>query len=323
MLLSVILPCYNEEQIIAQTYCRLTRMLQSLNNIDYELIFIDDGSEDSTFTILAGLQQEDPHIRIVQLSRNFGQQMATTAGMAHARGEAVILMDADLQDPPELIPDMISEWKKGFDVVYGERTERPNEGLLKRLTSRAFYQIIHHLSDVKIPQDTGDFRLMDRTVVQAFLTLGERHRFVRGLVSWLGFRQTGLFFRRPARQAGKTKYPFTKSLKLATDAMVSFSSRPLKLATWLGFSASGIALAGIVYALVMRLLTDIWVTGWTALFIAVLFMGGVQLISMGIIGEYIGRIYAETKRRPLYLIQKKLGFPDDDPSPAQDKIIDD
>jgi len=323
MLLSVILPCYNEEQIIAQTYCQLTQILQSLNNIDYELVFIDDGSEDSTFSILAGLQQEDPHIRIVQLSRNFGQQMATTAGMEHARGEAVILMDADLQDPPELIPDMISEWKKGFDVVYGERTERPNEGLLKRLTSRAFYQIIHHLSDVEIPQNTGDFRLMDRTVVQAFLTLRERGRFVRGLISWLGFRQTGLYFRRPARQAGKTKYPFTKSLKLAADAMVSFSSRPLKLATWLGFSASGVALAGIVYALVMRLLTDIWVTGWTALFIAVLFMGGVQLICMGIIGEYIGRIYAETKCRPLYLIQKKLGFPNGEPSPAQDKIIDD
>ena len=323
MLLSVILPCYNEEQIIAQTYCQLTQILQSLNNIDYELVFIDDGSEDSTFSILAGLQQEDPHIRIVQLSRNFGQQMATTAGMEHARGEAVILMDADLQDPPELIPDMISEWKKGFDVVYGERTERPNEGLLKRLTSRAFYQIIHHLSDVEIPQNTGDFRLMDRTVVQAFLTLHERGRFVRGLISWLGFRQTGLYFRRPVRQAGKTKYPFTKSLKLAADAMVSFSSRPLKLATWLGFSASGVALAGIVYALIMRLLTDIWVTGWTALFIAVLFMGGVQLICMGIIGEYIGRIYAETKCRPLYLIQKKLGFPNGEPSPAQDKIIDD
>jgi dolichol-phosphate mannosyltransferase len=321
MLLSVILPCYNEEQIIAETYHRLTRILQSLDDIDYELIFVDDGSEDNTFSILTGYQQNDSRVRILKLSRNFGQQMATTAGMAHASGDAIILMDADLQDPPEMIPSMISEWKKGFDVVYGERMERPGEGLLKRVTSRAFYRIIRRLSDVKIPQDTGDFRLMDRTVVHAFLTLRERDRFVRGLVSWLGFRQTGLSFRRPPRQAGETKYPFTKSLKLAADAMVSFSSRPLKLATWLGFSASGVALAGIVYALVLRLLTDIWVTGWTALFIAVLFMGGVQLICLGIIGEYIGRIYGETKCRPLYLIQKKLGFSNGDPYPAFNRTI--
>jgi dolichol-phosphate mannosyltransferase len=226
----------------------------------------------------------------------------------HAGGDAVVIIDADLQDPPEVIVEMVAKWREGYHVAYGVRIDRPGETAFKLWTAKAFYRLIDRVSDTRIPLDTGDFRLMDRRVVDALASMPERDRFVRGLVSWVGFRQVAVPYQRAPRLAGESKYPLYKMLRFALDGITSFSVAPLKLATWLGFTVSALALLGIVYALVLRLFTSIWVTGWTALFIVVLFMGGVQLISLGIIGEYIGRIYGEVKRRPLYIVGERLGF---------------
>ncbi len=248
-------------------------------------------------------------MRVLALSRNFGHQMAVTAGLQHVAGHVVVLIDADLQDPPEVIVEMLDRWRQGADVVYGVRTEREGETAFKRGTASAFYRLLARLTDVAIPLDTGDFRLMDRTVGDAFLAMPERDRFVRGMVAWTGFRQEPVLYRRAARLAGETGWPLRKMLRFAVDGIVSFSLAPLRLATWLGLLAAGLALAGIVYAVALRLLTDAWVSGWTSLFIAILFMGGVQLVLLGILGEYVGRIYGEVKRRPLYLVKERLGFP--------------
>jgi len=226
----------------------------------------------------------------------------------HARGDAVVLIDADLQDPPEVIGEMVARWQEGYDVAYGVRTDRPGESAFKLATAKAFYRGISRLSETAIPLDTGDFRLMDRKVVDALAAMPERDRFVRGMVSWVGFRQVAVPYSRQARFAGESKYPLWKMVRFALDGVTSFSVQPLRVATWLGFAVSGLALVGIVYALALRLFTSSWVTGWTAMMIAVLFLGGVQLLSLGIIGEYIGRIYGEAKRRPLYLVAERYGF---------------
>jgi len=307
LLLSVIVPCKNEEAVLRETHSRLLSVLQPLAT-DFEIVYVDDGSTDSTFELLRKIQCVDHRVRIVQLSRNFGHQIATTAGLEHASGDAIVLIDADLQDPPEVIPLMVEQWRNGFDVAYGLRTARDGETLFKLWTARAFYRAINRLSAVPIAVDTGDFRLMDRKVVNALLRMPEQDRFLRGMINWLGFRQVGVPYRRAARPAGETKYPLLKMLRFAMDGIASFSVLPLKMATWLGFSASGLAMALILYAVCVHALTDRWVAGWTSLFVAVLFMGGAQLIGLGIIGEYIGRIYGETKRRPLYLVQELLGF---------------
>lgn len=306
--LSVVIPCYNEEEVVRETHRRTVAVLERIGDLSFELIYVDDGSRDGTAEILREIQNTDGRVRAVLLSRNFGHQIAITAGMAHASGDAVALIDADLQDPPEVIPEMVARWREGCEVAYGTRTDRAGETAFKLWTAKTFYRLINRLSDVQIPVDTGDFRLMDRKVVDALLAMPERDRFTRGMVSWVGFRQVAVPYQRAPRLAGTTKYPILKMLHFAADGIVSFSLLPLKLATWTGFAASGVALAGIVYALVMRLFTSIWVSGWTALFIAVLFIGGVQLISLGIIGEYIGRIYGESKARPLYLVRERLGF---------------
>lgn len=306
-LLSIIVPCKNEEAVLRQTQNRLMAVLQPLVPA-FEIIYVDDGSTDSTFEVLRQIQSADSRVRIVQFSRNFGHQIAITAGLEHASGDAVVLIDADLQDPPEVIPMMVEQWRKGFDVVYGLRTEREGETLFKLWTAKAFYRILNRLSGVPIAVDTGDFRLMDRKVVNALLDMPEQDRFLRGMVSWLGFRQVAVPYRRAARQLGETKYPLLKMLRLAMDGIASFSVVPLKMATWLGFSASGIALALILYAIGVHLFTNTWVTGWTSLFIAILFVGGAQLVCLGVIGEYVGRIYGEAKRRPLYLVQELVGF---------------
>jgi glycosyltransferase involved in cell wall biosynthesis len=306
-LLSVIVPCKNEEAVLRETNRRLMSVLQQLT-MDFEIVYVDDGSTDSTIEVLRELQSGDNRLRIVQLSRNFGHQMATTAGLEHASGDAVVLIDADLQDPPEVIPMMVEQWRNGYDVAYGLRTEREGETFFKLWTARAFYRFINRLSAVSIAVDTGDFRLMDRKVVNALLRMPERDRFLRGMVNWLGFRQVGVPYRRAARQAGETKYPLVKMLRFAMDGIASFSVLPLKVATWLGFSASAVALALILYAIFVHVFTRKWVTGWTSLFIAVLFIGGAQLVCLGIIGEYVGRIYGETKQRPLYLVQELMGF---------------
>lgn len=308
MLLSVIIPCYNEEAVLGATYERLTRVLSEMNE-DYELIFVDDGSRDDTQHILTELQLFDPHVRVLLLSRNFGHQIAVTAGLEEAAGAAVVIIDADLQDPPELIPKMIHLWSEGNEVVYGVRLEREGESKFKLWTAKAFYRLINHLSETKMPLDTGDFRLIDRKVVDVLKAMPERARFLRGMVSWAGFRQVALPYARAVRHAGQSKYPLRKMVHFATDGIISFSLVPLKLAIWSGFLAIWIAVAGIVLAIIDRLTDKNLARGWASLFVAVLFMGGVQLVSLGILGEYLGRIYTEVKRRPLYVVQKRLGFP--------------
>lgn len=308
-LLSVVVPCFNEEAVIVETYRRLTEELSAFADSAFELVFVDDGSRDATLSLLAEIQKWDPCVRVVSLARNFGHQMAVTAGLEHSAGDIVVLIDADLQDPPSVIREMVARWQAGVDVAYGVRAEREGETPMKLWTASLFYRLINRMSDVSIPLDTGDFRLMDRRVVDALLAMPERDRFVRGMVAWIGFRQEAVPYRRAARFAGSTKYPLAKMVRFATDGILSFSLVPLRLATYLGFGAAGVALLGIVYALVLRLLTDIWVTGWTLLFIGLMFIGGVQLVALGVIGEYLGRVYGEVKRRPLYVVGERLGFP--------------
>ena len=308
-LLSVVVPCFDEEAVVRETHRRLVATLESVPDLDFECVYVDDGSRDATLNILRELQCIDARVRVLALSRNFGHQMAMTAGLQHVAGHVALLIDADLQDPPDVIPEMLERWRQGADMVYGVRSERDGETRFKRWTARAFYRLLDRLADIPIPQDTGEFRLMDRTVVDAFLAMPERDRFVRGMVAWTGFRQEPVHYRRVARAAGETKYPFGNMLRLAIDAILSFSFAPLRLATWLGFLACGLALAGMVHALVLRFFTAVWVSGGTWLFIAILFLGGAQLLCAGVLGAYLGRIYGEVKRRPLYLVKERLGFP--------------
>lgn len=312
---SVVVPCYNEEPVIDETHHRLTDTLSSLG-CSYEIVYVDDGSRDGTLLKLRSIQAQDDTVRVLSFSRNFGHQIAVSAGIDHAQGEAIVLIDADLQDPPELIQAMLEKWREGYDVVYGQRHSREGETYFKVATARLFYRFINRLSDVPIPLDTGDFRLMSRQVVEVLKRMPEKDRFIRGMVSWVGFRQCALPYERARRFAGVSKYPLRKMVAFATDGILSFSIKPLRLATTMGFVTSGLAILGILYALVLRLWTSNWVSGWTLLIISVLFLGGVQLICLGIIGEYVGRIYSESKRRPLYLIGEELGFGAAAQSPA-------
>ena len=308
-LLSVVVPCLDEEAVIRETHRRLVAALEGAAELDFEIIYVDDGSGDATPDILRELQASSRRVRVVALSRNFGHQIAITAGLAEAGGDVVVVIDADLQDPPEIVPKMVALWRAGVDVAYGTRSEREGETAFKRWTAGAFYRLIDRFSGVSIPLDTGDFRLMDRKVVDAFLAMPERDRFVRGMVAWAGFRQEPVRYRRAARAAGETKYPLRKMLRFAADALFSFSLAPLRLAIWMGFLATGLALLGVVWVLAVRLMTDEWVAGWATLLVVVLFLGGVQLVLIGILGEYVGRIYGEVKRRPLYFVKERLGFP--------------
>ena len=308
-LISVVVPCFNEAQVIGETYRQLVQALEAIPNADFELLFVDDGSHDGTLVQLRRFQTADSRVRVIALSRNFGHQMAVTAGLEHAGGDAVVLIDADLQDPPEVIQQMVVRWRDGVDVAYGVRAEREGESRFKVWTASAFYRWINRVSDVAIPLDTGDFRLMDRKVVDALLEMPERDRFVRGMVAWLGFRQEAVSYRRAGRFAGTTKYPLARMIRFAADGILSFSLVPLRLAIWMGFTTAALALLGIIYALALRLWTSIWVPGWTLQFIGFSFIGGVQLVFLGIIGEYVGRVYGEVKRRPLYVVRERAGFP--------------
>jgi len=319
-LLSIVVPCYNEQEVIGETIRRLKQFCAEVDCLDVELIFVDDGSRDRTRVLLKEFASQDDRVKVIGFARNFGHQIAVTAGVDAARGDAVVLIDADLQDPPEVMHQMIAKWREGFDVVYGTRTERPGESAFKLATARAFYRLLNKLSDVPIPLDTGDFRLMSRDVVDTLRSMPERDRFVRGMVSWVGFRQVALPYRRAERFAGESKYPLKKMLRFATDGILSFSTKPLQLSVAMGMACASFAMLGILYALVLRLFTSIWVEGWTALMIAVLFIGGVQLISVGILGEYVGRIYSEIKRRPLYIVQEYVGYRDKSPTMSRSPV---
>jgi dolichol-phosphate mannosyltransferase len=318
-LLSIIVPCYNEEEVIGETIFRLKKLCSEVR-MDTELIFVDDGSKDRTRELLCVSASEDPRIRVIGFARNFGHQIAVTAGIDAAKGDAIVLIDADLQDPPEVVHAMLAKWRDGFDVVYGTRATRSGESVFKVTTARYFYRILNRLSDVPIPLDTGDFRLISRAVADTLRAMPERDRFVRGMVSWVGFKQTSLPYHRSERFAGESKYPLRKMLRFATDGILSFSTKPLQASIATGMFAAMLALIGIFYALFLRIFTDVWVEGWTALMIAVLFMGGVQLISVGILGEYIGRIYNEVKRRPLYVVQEYVGVDNQAPKSTSSPV---
>lgn len=307
MLISVVIPIYNEEAIIPELHRRLSSVMAAMPET-YELVFVNDGSRDRSVELLRDLAGRDPHSRLVNLSRNFGHQIAITAGMDLAQGDAVVIIDADLQDPPEVIPELAAKWREGFDVVYAVREQRQGESLFKRVTAAGFYRLISKITNVDIPVDTGDFRLMSRTAVEGLKRVREKNRFVRGLVAWLGFKQTGVKFVRHERFAGETKYPLKKMLKFAFDGITSFSFLPLQLATYLGFLVSVASFLGILYVVYLRIFAHATIVGWASLMAVLLFLGGVQLITIGIIGEYIGRIYEEVKGRPLYLTQEVLGF---------------
>jgi glycosyltransferase involved in cell wall biosynthesis len=308
VLLSAVVPCLNEEEGIRGTHASLSAALAKIGE-NFEIVYVDDGSTDATPDVLRELQKFDQRVRVVRFSRNFGHQMAITAGLEHAAGDAVVVIDGDLQDPPETILDFYSKWCEGYDVAYGVRLEREGETAFKLWTAKLFYRCITRLSETQIPLDTGDFRIMDRRVVNVLLGMPERDRFVRGMVSWLGFSQVAVPYRREKRLAGATKFSFFKMLRFAMDGIFSFSIVPLRVATWTGFITSFLAIAGIVLVSLERFLgVQGLVRGWTSTMFAVLFIGGVQLICMGIIGEYVGRIYGESKHRPLYVVRETLGF---------------
>lgn len=303
MLLSVIVPLYNEEEIVEKTF---TVLEEELKNVEHELIFVNDGSKDKTREILERLLPKTPHNKIVNFSRNFGHQAAFSAGLDHASGDAVVIIDGDLQDPPALIHEMLEKWREGYQVVYAQRNKRAGETIFKKFTAFAFYRLIGKLTSIEIPPDTGDYRLMDRCVVDQLKNLPERSRFLRGLVCWVGFKKIGVKYDRAERTAGTSKYPLKKMLRLAFDGITGFSSTPLKLSFMMGLIATAVAFGVFIWSIIEKIaFPETTVPGWASLMTAIVFFGGVQLIAIGIMGEYIGRIYDEVKQRPLYIEDKK------------------
>lgn len=304
-LLSVVAPVYNEEALIGAF---INRVRSAVAEYDWELILVDDGSRDGTTDVLRAVAAEDPRIKVVLLSRNFGHQVALSAGLEHAQGECIVMLDSDLQDPPELIPTLVNEWVAGSDVVAAVRTTRAGETVFKLRTAELFYRFFRWLSDVDLAENSGDFRLLDRRALDALLAMPERNRFIRGMAVWVGFRQTAVGYERDARMAGETKYPLRKMLRFAADALLSFSSRPLQLATYLGFAVSILAFVATIAVVILRL-SHHYLPGFSMLTIIVLLLGGVQLIAIGVLGEYLARIYDEVKQRPLYLVRERLNGP--------------
>ncbi len=308
--LSIVVPVHNEAAVLDRFFTRLMPVLDGLGT-SYEIICVNDGSTDDSLVLLLKYRERLPAMRILSLSRNFGKDIALSAGLDRARGAAVIPIDCDLQDPPELIGQMIAKWREGYDVVYAMRRLRKGETWLKRTTAKLFYQVYNRITDVPIPRDTGDFRLLDRRVVDALGRLPERTRFMKGLFAWVGFRQTALDYERDGRYAGSTKWSYWKLWNFALDAITSFSSLPLKVWSYLGLFISLLAFLYAVFLAVFKLTRGIDVPGYASLMVVVLFFGGVQLITLGIVGEYLARIYSEVKGRPLYLVRDSYGFDDD------------
>jgi len=307
---SIVAPIYNEKENLSELYRRIKEVMDSTGE-SWELLLVDDGSTDGSTEIIHRLAEQDERVRPVIFARNFGHQIAITAGWDYARGDAVIIIDADLQDPPELILEMAKKWKEGYEVVYAVRAEREGESWFKLWTASLFYRLIYRITDVKIPLDTGDFRLMDRKVVNVLKQMRERHRFPRGMSAWVGFRQVGVEYKRAARFAGETKYPFKKMFRLALNAITGFSYFPLQVATYFGFISAGLAAIAIPIVIYTRVTGSRAFFGQATTLIAVLFLGGVQLICVGILGEYVGRLYDEAKGRPLYIVREA---PEGEPS---------
>jgi len=304
--LSVVIPVFNEAEVIAELARRLHEALSSVSD-DFEVVFVDDGSYDPSYALLTDLHKQDSRWKVIKLSRNFGHQVAITAGLDAASGDAVVVMDGDLQDPPEVIPELVQKWKEGFDVVHAVRKKRRAENPLRRAVIFLFYRLLNSLAGIRLPLDAGDFRLISRRATDIFKKFHERSRYVRGLLTWVGLRQTSVHYVREGRAAGKSKYSLTRLVRLGLDGITSFSNVPLKLASCLGFVISFICLAYAAYIFVAKLVYGLHPVGYASLIVAILFVGGVQLIAIGILGEYIGRLYEEAKRRPLYVIDTTLG----------------
>lgn len=304
---SVVIPAFNEEVIINETYIKLKKIMDSLNE-EYELIFINDGSTDNTSNLIKGICIKDKHVKLLDFSRNFGHQIAISAGIDYAIGKAVVIIDADLQDPPEVIPEMVKKWKEGYEVIYGKRIKRKGETVFKKVTAYLFYRLLKYLTNYEIPADTGDFRLIDYKVCNALRSISEKSRFMRGIISWIGFKQTFVEYVREERKAGESKYPLKKMIRFALDGITSFSYRPLRLATYIGLFLSAIAFLYFFYAVYQYFFNIRTVQGWTSTIAATVLFDGIILVMLGIIGEYVGRIYEETKDRPLYILREKVGF---------------
>jgi glycosyltransferase involved in cell wall biosynthesis len=314
--LSVVVPVYNERESVPELYRRLTATLAGVVG-SFEVVLVDDGSNDGSWEIIRELAARDARVKGLSFSRNFGHQMAFTAGLDYADGDAVVIMDADLQDPPELLPELVARWREGYDVVYAVRARRAGETVFKLFTAAAFYRLLRRITHVDIPVDTGDFRLMSRKAVEAFRRMPERHRFTRGMVAWLGFRQVGVSYERAARHAGETKYPLRKMLRLASDGITSFSYFPLQLASWAGVAVSAFAFIGLVAALAVRLGGG-RMPAWAFAAGVLAFLGGVQLVAVGLLGEYVGRVLDEAKGRPLYLVKETVGM---EPAPGRGPAV--
>lgn len=305
-LISIVVPMYFEEAVAHECYKKLTEVAKE-NNLNYELVFVNDGSTDKTLSILEAIAQEDARVKVISLSRNFGHQIAVSAGLDKAKGDAVVIIDADLQDPPEVIPEMINLWEKGYDVVYGKRKKRDGESWFKLITAKLFYRFLDKMSSVKIPMDTGDFRLVDRKVIEALKKMPEHNRFLRGMSSWVGFKQIPLEYERKERFAGETKYPLKKMIKLALDGIFSFSAKPLKLVEYIGTFTIFLAIISLLFLSISALLGgENFSLSWAFALTIVVFIGGIQMLSLGVVGEYISRIYDECIGRPLYIIDKEI-----------------
>jgi dolichol-phosphate mannosyltransferase len=306
---SFVIPVFNERETLPELHRRLSDVIETLDG-EAELLFVDDCSFDGTYELLVELGRDDPRIRVIRFARNFGHQVAITAGLDHAAGDAVVVMDADLQDPPEVVPDLVARWQEGYEVVYAVRERRRGESWLKRATASWFYRILRRIAHVEMPLDAGDFRLVDRRAVEAFRSMRERARYVRGMFSWVGFRQIGVPYQRSERFAGEPKYSYRKSLTLAVDGLVSFSNAPLRAALVAGFAFSTLAFVLTIFAVVAKLAGAFVVPGWASILVVVSLLGGVQLTLMGMLGLYVGRIYEEVKARPIYIVRETIGFRD-------------
>jgi polyisoprenyl-phosphate glycosyltransferase len=304
-LISIVVPMYFEEEVAQECYNRLKNVMTD-HHLRYEFIFVNDGSTDRTLDILNEIALKDSQAKIVNFARNFGHQTAVTAGIDYASGDAIVIIDADLQDPPEVIPDLIAKWREGYEVVYAKRKKRSGETKFKLLTAKYFYKFLNYMSDIDIPKDTGDFRIIDRKAADVFKTMTERNRFVRGMFSWVGFNQTFIEYERDERFAGETKYPLKKMIRFAADGIIAFSTKPLKLVMTLGFASVLISFFVLVYAIVVKLFGQGVETGWASIMVAITFFSGVQLLGMGIVGEYIARIYDESKNRPIYIVKETV-----------------
>ncbi|PGZ34521.1 glycosyltransferase [Bacillus anthracis] len=318
-IISVVVPMYFEEEVAQECYNRLKSVMLE-NNINYEFIFVNDGSIDRTMEILSEIATTDYRTKVINFARNFGHQVAVTAGIAAAKGDAIVIIDADLQDPPEVIPELIAKWEEGYEVVYAKRKQRKGETWFKLVTAKYFYKFLNYMSDIDIPKDTGDFRIIDRKVADVFNQMTERNRFIRGMMSWVGFRQTYVEYERDERFAGETKYPLKKMIKFASDGIIAFSTKPLRIVMSLGLLSVLVSIIVLLYTITVKIIENGTQTGWASIMITITFFSGIQFLGLGIIGQYIARIYDESKNRPIYIMKETINIDQENTLPQKEKM---